>query len=595
MNITSSSLVSNISIIAVVAATGYGIYYVKNITQPVPIDYEKIHTEQIANDLEAPQPPQDIFVRRQAPTLVEFTWSDASDNLEVTGYDVYKNDTLVIENIPETRFISSSLSPNTSYTYTVRARDAHGNMSPPNTVTVKTLAKNATPIISVPAPRPATTLPSYIPVLPTYSPLPSASPLASLPPSNSLNLQDTTKPSIAGLSATSITGTSATIVWTTDELATSRVDYGLDSRHSSSTPFEKNRVTAHSVQITDLTRSTKYYYRVQSEDAMGNLGLSSLQSFDTTSPPDTSAPVISALTSDTITANSARISWVTDELASTQIEYGQSSDYGTIWTPSSTKVLTHSAVVSGLSADTAYHFRVKSADAAGNTGISADYSFRTLVTGASSSPPPDTSVPVITAVTTGSLTTTGVTITWTTNENSNSQVEYGTNQSYGNTSALDSTNITSHSVTLTGLQPASTYHFRVKSRDAANNLASSTDSMFVTLTPPPPPPPPVSPEDLPPVIANVGMTPGSTYIDLYITLNKGASVSVRYQPSDGSADWITTESATPNPAHDIQLAPLTPATFYTIEVTATDPQNRASEVSSNTGQTAPAPLPPENP
>src|SRR4030095_5473127 len=43
----------------------------------------------------------------------------------------------------------------------------------------------------------------------------------------------------------------------------------------------------------------------------------------------------------------------------------------------------------------------------------------------------DTTAPVISNVAAGGITTTGATITWTTNENSDSQVEYGTDQTYG--------------------------------------------------------------------------------------------------------------------------------------------------------------------
>jgi len=59
-----------------------------------------------------------------------------------------------------------------------------------------------------------------------------------------------------------------------------------------------------------------------------------------------------------------------------------------------------------------------------------------------------------------------------TDEASDTQVEYGTSTSYGSSSTLNSSKVTSHSATLSGLQPSTTYHFRVKSRDAAGNLAT---------------------------------------------------------------------------------------------------------------------------
>jgi IPT/TIG domain len=72
------------------------------------------------------------------------------------------------------------------------------------------------------------------------------------------------------------------------------------------------------------------------------------------------------------------------------------------------------------------------------------------------------------------------TITWTTDVAADSQVEYGRTTAYGSLSALDSTLVTSHSLTLTGLSRRTTYHYRVYSRNAAGALAISGDLTFTT-------------------------------------------------------------------------------------------------------------------
>ena len=95
-------------------------------------------------------------------------------------------------------------------------------------------------------------------------------------------------------------------------------------------------------------------------------------------------------------------------------------------------------------------------------------------------PPPDTTPPVISAVGSGGVTSGGATITWTTNEASDTQVEYGTSVSYGSSSTLNGVLVTSHSMALSGLQPSTLYHYRVKSRDGALNLATSGDFTFTT-------------------------------------------------------------------------------------------------------------------
>ena len=80
-----------------------------------------------------------------------------------------------------------------------------------------------------------------------------------------------------------------------------------------------------------------------------------------------------------------------------------------------------------------------------------------------------------------SVTATGATITWTTNEASDTQVEYGTTTALRlvaprSTPAM----VTSHSHALSGLTPSTLYHYRVKSKDAAGNLATSADFTFTT-------------------------------------------------------------------------------------------------------------------
>jgi hypothetical protein len=88
--------------------------------------------------------------------------------------------------------------------------------------------------------------------------------------------------------------------------------------------------------------------------------------------------------------------------------------------------------------------------------------------------------PTISAVSASNVAASSQIITWTTDTPSDSQVEYGTTVSYGSFSVLDTVLVTAHSVTLIGLSPATLYHYRVKSRDGAGNLATSADFTFTT-------------------------------------------------------------------------------------------------------------------
>ncbi len=96
---------------------------------------------------------------------------------------------------------------------------------------------------------------------------------------------------------------------------------------------------------------------------------------------------------------------------------------------------------------------------------------------------PDVTAPVISAVKSSALSTTGATLTWTTDEASSSQVLYGTAQPETQSSTLDKTLVTSHSVTLTGLTAGKTYYFRVRSADSSGNTATSNSAVFTTASP----------------------------------------------------------------------------------------------------------------
>lgn len=92
----------------------------------------------------------------------------------------------------------------------------------------------------------------------------------------------------------------------------------------------------------------------------------------------------------------------------------------------------------------------------------------------------DVTPPVISNVQATLITETTVTITWTTDEASDSRVDYGLTSGYGS-NQTDASLVTSHSVQITGLTANTLYHFKVTSKDASNNSSESTDATFTTL------------------------------------------------------------------------------------------------------------------
>lgn len=76
------------------------------------------------------------------------------------------------------------------------------------------------------------------------------------------------------------------------------------------------------------------------------------------------------------------------------------------------------------------------------------------------------------------------TVTWQTDENSLSAVNYGPDESYGNTESIAEEYTTNHSVNLTNLGPGQTYNYQVVSTDASNNESISTNLTFQTVSQP---------------------------------------------------------------------------------------------------------------
>ncbi len=110
-----------------------------------------------------------------------------------------------------------------------------------------------------------------------------------------------------------------------------------------------------------------------------------------------------------------------------------------------------------------------------------DYAFFTATTGAyTASYAPDTTAPAISAVTAVPAADGTATVTWSTDEPSDSRVDYGTSPTALTQNASDAAMVTAHSVRLTGLTPGTTYHYRVRSADASGNAATapSTPASF---------------------------------------------------------------------------------------------------------------------
>ena len=138
-----------------------------------------------------------------------------------------------------------------------------------------------------PTPSPATKpapAPSPVPVpkpTPKPTPAPSPAPAPKPAPAPIPTPTDTTPPSIANVLPSDITDITATLTWTTDEPASSKVEYDKAGKYKLSSPLDGTLVTTHSVTLSELEPNTTYHFRIKSKDEADNEVLSDDCTFTT--------------------------------------------------------------------------------------------------------------------------------------------------------------------------------------------------------------------------------------------------------------------------------------------------------------------------
>ena len=185
------------------------------------------------SDTTPPSQPNGLTAVATGMSSASLAWGAATDNMGVTGYIVHRNGTQIATSTTTT-LADTGLSAATTYTYTVAARDAAGNVSSAASASVTT---------------------------------------ASAP--------DTTPPSQpAGFTAAAAGSTGANLSWTasTDNVAVT----GYIVRRGGTqiaTP------TATSFADTGLSAGTTYTYTVAARDAAGNVSSAASASVTTAPPP----------------------------------------------------------------------------------------------------------------------------------------------------------------------------------------------------------------------------------------------------------------------------------------------------------------------
>ena len=140
-------------------------------------------------------------------------------------------------------------------------------------------------------------------------------------------------------------------------------------------PFTRSGTTLTVDTPANANLAPANYYMLFAVDADGVPSVAKIVKLGT---PDTVAPVISGEQVIGATASSATVGWTTDEPADSQVEYGQTTAYGSTTTRDAALSTSHLQTLTGLTAGTTYHVRVRSSDAAGNARTSGDFTFTTV-------------------------------------------------------------------------------------------------------------------------------------------------------------------------------------------------------------------------
>ncbi len=369
------------------------------------------------------------------------------------------------------------------------------------------------------------------------------------------NEADTQFPVIlSGPTVSAKTHDSAVIEWTTDEPANSEIQFGIESLDDEETSGDNE--VSHKLTLSNLSPGTTYSYMVGSTDASGNGATQSAQAVFTTNPDlDIVAPEIT-VAPEVVYKNdvSATIQWTTDEEATGEVKFGTTQELGFVRTMSSTDDQ-HSITLTNLTAETTYFYTVSSTDLSSNGPTnSAILSFETDAE-------QDLTAPVISSIVATPADSLAI-VTWSTNELSDSFVEFGTDLNLLDVNVGDTKDVTEHEISLTNLIPGTTYFYKIGSVDRSSNQADTTITAgFKTLS--------SADTEAPKTPTNVAGTAGSSQIILTWDANSEADLA-GYNLFRRTADDDFVEIASRVVATSYTDLGLVNGTSYDYQLTAID-------------------------
>jgi chitodextrinase len=466
-----------------------------------------LNVKTIIIDTTAPSAPTGLASSEVTTTGLKLSWTASTDDVGVTGYQVFKDGELIGTSLT-TSFDVSGLTDGTSYSFTVKALDEADNVS---------VASDALAVITVALDKEAPTAPTGL----TTSALTATGVTVSWTASTdnvavteyevfrngtsvgktastslavtgltsgvasaftvqaadaagnksatsapvSVTTLDNVPPSIpAGLTSSNITTTSFRLTWTasTDNVAVKSYNVYRNGSYVVT-------VTSPAYNFTGLTASTSYKVSVLATDTTNNKSVQSPQLTVQTlsSGADTLAPTApTGVNSSNVANTTLTLTWTasTDNVAVTNYEVYRST---TLIGTSATTTFN----VTGLVSSTAYSFTVRALDAAGNKSTAS--TVHTVTTAAFVGP--DTVAPSVpTNLTSSNITSSGFRVSWTASTDNAGVTGYNV---YRNGSFITSTTATTYN--FTSLAANTTFNITVLAYDATKNRSAQSAPLAV--------------------------------------------------------------------------------------------------------------------
>ena len=302
----------------------------------------------------------------------------------------------------------------------------------------------------------------------------------------------TSAPEVSTTPASSVTTGNATVGGYLDSLGSATsvnvyIEYGTTTSYGTTTAATPATLTTPGsfiLTLSGLQANTTYHFIAYADG--GTFGTATGNDMTFTTSNNTSIPEVNTNAAQSVSYYSATLEGNLIQVGSNSpvsvyFNYGTTTNYGTTIaasTPSMTATGAFSVNLTGLQPNTTYHFIAYAQDHASVVAYGTDMTFTT----------PSTSTPQVNTTTASGISTTGATVGgFLTSLGSatsvNVYIEYGTTTSYGTTTAATPATMTAtgaFTLTLSGLQANTTYHFTAYADGGTFGTATGNDMTFTT-------------------------------------------------------------------------------------------------------------------